>query len=297
MIKCGFVGIVGRPNSGKSTLVNALVNEKVSIVSPKAQTTRNNILGIMNDKAYQIVLIDTPGVTKINNRLDEYMQKNVSGAITDVDVLLITIDSSKDVIDGIEFARKYINHGIHTIILLTKIDLISKEQLFQKLTLFNNIEADAIIPISSVKKLNLDELVKEILKYLPEIEDNKRYFDQDVYTDKSVRFIASEIIREKSLYYLDKEIPHGIAVEITKFVEEDNLITIDANIICEKDSHKAIIIGKGGKMLKKIGHEARVSIQKVVQNKVVLNLWVKVKENWRDRESFLTEIGYNNDDL
>ncbi len=297
MIKCGFVGIVGRPNSGKSTLVNALVNEKVSIVSPKAQTTRNNILGIMNDKAYQIVLIDTPGVTKINNRLDEYMQKNVSGAITDVDVLLITIDSSKDVIDGIEFARKYINHGIHTIILLTKIDLISKEQLFQKLTLFNNIEADAIIPISSVKKLNLDELVKEILKYLPEIEDNKRYFDQDIYTDKSVRFIASEIIREKSLYYLDKEIPHGIAVEITKFVEEDNLITIDANIICEKDSHKAIIIGKGGKMLKKIGHEARVSIQKVVQNKVVLNLWVKVKENWRDRESFLTEIGYNNDDL
>ena len=297
MIKCGFVGIVGRPNSGKSTLVNALVNEKVSIVSPKAQTTRNNILGIMNDKAYQIVLIDTPGVTKINNRLDEYMQKNVSGAITDADVLLITIDSSKDVIDGIEFARKYINHGIHTIILLTKIDLISKEQLFQKLTLFNNIEADAIIPISSVKKLNLDELVKEILKYLPEIEDNKRYFDQDIYTDKSVRFIASEIIREKSLYYLDKEIPHGIAVEITKFVEEDNLITIDANIICEKDSHKAIIIGKGGKMLKKIGHEARVSIQKVVQNKVVLNLWVKVKENWRDRESFLTEIGYNNDDL
>ena len=297
MIKCGFVGIVGRPNSGKSTLVNALVNEKVSIVSPKAQTTRNNILGIMNDKSYQIVLIDTPGVTKINNRLDEYMQKNVSGAITDVDVLLITIDASKDVIDGIEFARKYINHGIHTIILLTKIDLISKEQLFQKLTLFNNIEADAIIPISSVKKLNLDELVKEILKYLPEIEDNKRYFDQDIYTDKSVRFIASEIIREKSLYYLDKEIPHGIAVEITKFVEEDNLITIDANIICEKDSHKAIIIGKGGKMLKKIGHEARVSIQKVVQNKVVLNLWVKVKENWRDRESFLTEIGYNNDDL
>lgn len=297
MIKCGFVGIVGRPNSGKSTLVNALVNEKVSIVSPKAQTTRNNILGIMNDKSYQIVLIDTPGVSKINNRLDEYMQKNVSGAITDVDVLLITIDSSKDVIDGIEFARKYINHGIHTIILLTKIDLISKEQLFQKLTLFNNIEADAIIPISSVKKLNLDELVKEILKYLPEIEDNKRYFDQDIYTDKSVRFIASEIIREKSLYYLDKEIPHGIAVEITKFVEEDNLITIDANIICEKDSHKAIIIGKGGKMLKKIGHEARVSIQKVVQNKVVLNLWVKVKENWRDRESFLTEIGYNNDDL
>ena len=297
MIKCGFVGIVGRPNSGKSTLVNALVNEKVSIVSPKAQTTRNNILGIMNDKAYQIVLIDTPGVTKINNRLDEYMQKNVSGAITDVDVLLITIDSSKDVIDGIEFARKYINHGIHTIILLTKIDLISKEQLFQKLTLFNNIEADAIIPISSVKKLNLDELVKEILKYLPEIEENKRYFDQDIYTDKSVRFIASEIIREKSLYYLDKEIPHGIAVEITKFVEEDNLITIDANIICEKDSHKAIIIGKGGNMLKKIGHEARVSIQKVVQNKVVLNLWVKVKENWRDRESFLTEIGYNNDDL
>lgn len=297
MIKCGFVGIVGRPNSGKSTLVNALVNEKVSIVSPKAQTTRNNILGIMNDKAYQIVLIDTPGVSKINNRLDEYMQKNVSGAITDVDVLLITIDSSKDVNDGVEFAQRYINHGIHTIILLTKIDLISKEQLFKKLTLFNNIEADAIIPISSVKRLNLDELVKEILKYLPEVADNMRYFDQDIYTDKSLRFIASEIIREKSLYYLDKEIPHGIAVEITKFVEEDNLITIDANIICEKDSHKAIIIGKGGKMLKKIGHEARVSIQKVVQNKVVLNLWVKVKENWRDRESFLTEIGYNNDDL
>lgn len=297
MIKCGFVGIVGKPNSGKSTLVNALVNEKVSIVSPKAQTTRNNILGIMNDESYQIVLIDTPGVAKPNNKLDEYMQKNVNGAISDVDVLLITIDSSKDVSDGVMFAQKYINYGIHTIVLLTKIDLISKEQLFQKLSMFNDLQADAIIPISSIKRLNLDELVKEILKYLPEIEKNKRYFGEDEYTDKSLRFLASEVIREKALYFLDKEIPHGIAVEIINFAESDNLTTIDANIICEKESHKSIIIGKGGKMLKKIGHEARVTIQKIVQSKVVLNLWVKVKENWRDRESFLTEIGYNNDDL
>ena len=297
MIKCGFVGIVGKPNSGKSTLVNALVNEKVSIVSPKAQTTRNNILGIMNDESYQIVLIDTPGVTKPNNKLDEYMQKNVNGAISDVDVLLITIDSSKDVSDGVMFAQKYINYGIHTIVLLTKIDLISKEQLFQKLLMFNDLQADAIIPISSIKRLNLDELIKEILKYLPEIEKNKRYFGEDEYTDKSLRFLASEVIREKALYFLDKEIPHGIAVEIINFAESDNLTTIDANIICEKESHKSIIIGKGGKMLKKIGHEARVTIQKIVQSKVVLNLWVKVKENWRDRESFLTEIGYNNDDL
>lgn len=297
MIKCGFVGIVGKPNSGKSTLVNALVNEKVSIVSPKAQTTRNNILGIMNDESYQIVLIDTPGVTKPNNKLDEYMQKNVNGVISDVDVLLITIDSSKDVSDGVMFAQKYINYGIHTIVLLTKIDLISKEQLFQKLSMFNDLQADAIIPISSIKRLNLDELIKEILKYLPEIEKNKRYFGEDEYTDKSLRFLASEVIREKALYFLDKEIPHGIAVEIINFAESDNLTTIDANIICEKESHKSIIIGKGGKMLKKIGHEARVTIQKIVQSKVVLNLWVKVKENWRDRESFLTEIGYNNDDL
>ena len=162
----------------------------------------------------------------------------------------------------------------------------------------NNLEkVSDIVPVSCLKNKNIDTLIQLLKKYVPEVDENQRYFDQDMYTDKSVKFIASEIIREKALYFLDKEIPHGIAVSITKFEEIDKLINIDADIICEKQSHKNIIIGKSGNMLKRIGHEARVSIQKVVQCKVNLNLWVKVKENWRNNSGFLNEIGYNNSDL
>lgn len=298
-IKSGFVAIVGRPNAGKSTLVNALVGQKVSIVSPKAQTTRNNIMGILNDSEYQIVFVDTPGQNATKSHLDDYMQKSIKGAVSGVDVIVVAIDGTKNITDfDKEIIRKYTDLGLPIILALTKIDAMAEDKVFKTLLSLGNIpNISEIVPVSSVKNKNTDELVKVLLKYLPEIDEEEKYFEDDIYTDKSLRFICSEIIREKALYFLDKEIPHGIAVSIVKYEEGESLTTIDAEIICEKDSHKNIVIGKGGSMLKKIGHEARVSFQKVIQQKVNLNLWVRVKENWRDNIGFLNDIGYNNKEI
>lgn len=298
-IKSGFVAIVGRPNAGKSTLVNALVGQKVSIVSPKAQTTRNNIMGILNEDNYQIVFVDTPGQNSAKSHLDDYMQKSIKGAVSGVDVLVVALDGTKDISNtDREIIGKYADLEIPIILVITKIDAIKDEKLFRLLASLNDIQKVAeIVPVSSIKSKNIDELVKVLLNYLPEIEEKDKYFDDDMYTDKSLKFICSEIIREKALYFLDKEIPHGIAVSIIKYEEGDTLTTIDAEIICEKDSHKNIVIGKGGSMLKKIGHEARVSFQKVIQQKVDLRLWVRVKENWRDNLGFLNDIGYNNKEI
>lgn len=298
-IKCGFVAIVGRPNAGKSTLVNALVGQKVSIVSPKAQTTRNNIIGVVNSSDYQIVLVDTPGQNSAKNGLDDYMQKSIKGAVSGVDLVVVAIDGSKASFEQeVRIINKYTEQNIPVIVAVTKIDLLAGEKLFKVLSSFNNLEnVQDIVPISSVKNRNIDELIKVMLKFLPEIDENDRYYGEDEYTDKSLKFICSEIIREKALYFLDKEIPHGIAVSIVSYKEGDGLTNIDAEIICEKDSHKNIIIGKGGSMLKKIGHESRVSFQKVIQQKVDLHLWVRVKENWRDNIGFLNDIGYNNKEI
>lgn len=298
-IKSGFVAIVGRPNAGKSTLVNALVGQKVSIVSPKAQTTRNNIIGIVNSSDYQIVLVDTPGQNSAKNGLDDYMQKSIKGAVSGVDCIVVAVDSSKQSLDAEKnIITKYLELNIPVIVAITKIDLLSQEKIFKILANFGQIKGISdIVPISSVKNRNVDELLKVILNYLPEIDEEDKYFGDDEYTDKSLRFICSEIIREKALYFLDKEIPHGIAVSIVSYKEEDGLTTVDAEIICEKESHKNIVIGKGGSMLKKIGHEARISFQKVIQGKVDLHLWVRVKENWRDNIGFLNDIGYNNKEI
>lgn len=298
-IKSGFVAIVGRPNAGKSTLVNALVGQKVSIVSPKAQTTRNNIIGIVNSSDYQIVLVDTPGQNSAKNGLDDYMQKSIKGAVSGVDCIVVAVDGSKQSLDAEKnIIIKYLELNIPVIVAITKIDLLSQEKIFKILANFGQIKGISdIVPISSVKNRNVDELLKVILNYLPEIDEEDKYFGDDEYTDKSLRFICSEIIREKALYFLDKEIPHGIAVSIVSYKEEDGLTTVDAEIICEKESHKNIVIGKGGSMLKKIGHEARISFQKVIQGKVDLHLWVRVKENWRDNIGFLNDIGYNNKEI
>lgn len=296
--KSGFIAIIGKPNSGKSTLVNALIGEKVSIVSPKAQTTRNNIMGILNDKDYQLVFIDTPGINRANNKLDDYMQKSIKGAVSDVNVIIITIDGSKKITqEDADLIAKYKQLEIPIVVVLTKIDVMEQARIFEDLTKLNEFDVQDIVPVSSIKEKNLDELIKVLLQYLPVIDRKDKFFDEDMYTDKSLRFIASEIIREKSLYHLDAEIPHGIAIEILKFEEYDNIIEIDANIICEKDSHKSIIIGKNGLKLKKIGHDARVSFQKVARKKVNLNLWVKVNKNWRENLGFLTEVGYNKSEL
>lgn len=298
-IKCGFVAIVGRPNAGKSTLVNALVGQKVSIVSPKAQTTRNNIIGVVNSSDYQIVLVDTPGQNSAKNGLDDYMQKSIKGAVSGVDLVVVAIDGSKASFEQEKnIINKYTGQNIPVVVAVTKIDLLAGEKLFKVLSSFNDLDnVQDIVPISSVKNRNIDELIKVMLKFLPEIDEKNRYYGEDEYTDKSLKFICSEIIREKALYFLDKEIPHGIAVSIVSYKEGDGLTSVDAEIICEKDSHKNIIIGKGGSMLKKIGHEARVSFQKVIQQKVDLHLWVRVKENWRDNIGFLNDIGYNNKEI
>ncbi len=298
-IKSGYIAIVGKPNAGKSTLLNAIIKEKVSIVSPKAQTTRNNITGIFNRKDCQLIFVDTPGLNITNSHLDEYMQKSIKGAVVGVDVIIIALDGTKKHNNtDIDIINKYASLNIPIILVVTKIDALDNERIFKILSSLNNLEKVAeIVPVSSTKSRNIDTLIDVLLKYVPEIDESEKYFDEDMYTDKSLKFIASEIIREKALYFLDKEIPHGIAVSVVKYEEDDNIVNIDADIICEKDSHKNIIIGKGGSMLKRIGHEARVSFQKVVQCKVNLNLWVKVKQNWRDNIGFLNEIGYNNSDL
>lgn len=296
--KSGFIAIIGKPNSGKSTLVNALIGEKVSIVSPKAQTTRNNIMGILNNKDYQLVFIDTPGINKANNKLDDYMQKSIKGAVSDVNVIIITIDGSKKFTqEDSLLIEKYKQLDIPIVVVLTKIDLMEQAKIFEDLSKLGKLGIQEIVPVSSIKEKNLDELIKVLLQYIPCIDRKDKYFDEDMYTDKSLRFIASEIIREKSLYHLDAEIPHGIAVEILKFEEYESIIEIDVNLICEKESHKSIIIGKNGLKLKKIGHDARVSFQKVARKKVNLNLWVKVNKNWRENIGFLTEVGYNKSEL
>ena len=293
-MKCGFVALVGKPNAGKSSLINAIIREKVSIVSPKPQTTRNNILGIYNTKNSQIVFIDTPGINKTSSGLDVFMQKSVKGAITDVNVILIVLDISNGVSKSeFDLIAQYEKLSVPVVVVLTKIDLVTDAKVFEILSKFSYFSGE-VVPLSSKKNRNLNSLIEVILKHLP--ETNKPYFDEDIYTDRPVKFIVSEIIREKSLYLLDQEIPHGIAVDIKSFKEDDTIIDIDADIICEKDSHKAIILGKGGEKIKKIGHEARVSIQKVVQKKVNLNIFVKVKPNWKNNLEFLTDLGYNSND-
>ena len=294
MIKCGFVAIIGKANAGKSSLINAVINEKVSIVSPKPQTTRNNILGIYNDNNSQIVFVDTPGINKAGTGLDDFMQKSIKGAVTDVSAVILASDITKPITSQeIEIIENYYNKKIPVILVLTKIDLVGDDKVFNTLATFGTLaEKCEIVPISSLKGRNIKTLIDVVKKFLPETEEENKYFDEDLYTDKPLRFIVAEIIREKALYFLDKEIPHGIAVDVWNYKEEENLVNIEADIICDKSSHKAIILGKGGEMLKRIGHNARVSIQKIIHKKVVLNLFVKVKPNWKNNLEFLNSLGY-----
>ena len=295
-MKSGFVAILGLPNVGKSTLLNSILNEKVSIVSPKAQTTRNKILGILNEDDCQIVFIDTPGIHSSHNKLDEYMNKAILSAKQDVDVLLYVIDGSKKISDNvIETLNKYTKGIDNVILVVNKIDGVSYEKLYPELSKCNGLEnVKDIVPISAIKGKNIDELLKVVKSYLKE---DVRYFDEDIYTDQSVKFLVSEIIREKGLWLLQDELPHGIAIEIARFEEGDNLVEIDADIIIEKQSHKQIIIGKNGSKLKDIGIKSRLDIEKLVGKKVMLKLFVKVKDDWRSKGSTVKSLGYNSQDL
>jgi len=298
MIKCGFVAIIGRPNAGKSSLINAIVNEKVSIVSPKPQTTRNNILGIYNSPDSQIVFVDTPGINQTHNGLDDFMQKSIKGAVSDVNCAILAVDITKGLTDKESILiDNYYKQGVPMVVALTKCDLASEKQIFETLSKFAcYADKCEVVPISSLKHKNINTLIDVVKNNLPEVEESQKYFEDDMYTDKPLNFIVAEIVREKALFLLDKEIPHGIAVLTQSYEEEENIVNIDVDIVCDKDTHKAIILGKGGQKLKQIGHNARVTIQKILQKKVNLNLFVKVKPNWKNNLEFLSTLGYTIND-
>lgn len=294
--RCGFVTIIGRPNVGKSTLLNKLVGQKVSIVSPKPQTTRNAIVGILNGKNYQIVFTDTPGIHKPKNRLDEYMAESISKSIEGVDLILYVLDGTKRFFsEDIDDIVSYSNGSTPVVVLVSKVDDTTFEKLYPELAKLNNLQKiKDIIPFSSFSGKNIDLLKETILKYMPE---SPAMYPQDVVTDSSQRFLCSEIIREKSLWLLQQEIPHGLAVQIESFKEEPNIVKISATIFCEKENHKKIIIGSAGQTLKKIGEESRIDIERILGKKVFLELWVKVKEHWRDSDILTNNLGYNKKEL
>ena len=287
MFKTGYVGIVGKTNAGKSTLVNALVGEKVSIVTPKTQTTRQNITGILTRENYQIVFVDTPGIHKSQNNLDRFMMKNVRSAIGSVDILVYVVDCTKKLDKHeLENITKYaLDESLQTILVVSKIDLISKNALLSFLANFTEIKGlKAILPLSAKKGVNTKELITEILKLLPESEEKNFVYEDDLYTDSSVRFMSAEIVREKALLKLNEELPHGLAIEITRFDETDDFAYIDMDLICEKENHKSIILGKRGEMLKEIGTLARVDIENLLAKKIMLKIFVKVDKNWRQKK-------------
>jgi GTP-binding protein Era len=295
--KSGLVALIGRPNAGKSTLLNALMGEKLVITSPRPQTTRNAIRCIRTDKNSQMVFVDTPGVHRPNNRLDEAMKQAINDTLEDVDVSLYLMDSAlKKITPEDVYIQKIIKKKKTPVILvLNKIDQIPKSALLEKMNWAKEqgIFAD-IMPVSAVKSDGVDALIARIEDLLPE---GPMYFPDDMVIDKSERFIVSEIIREKALRYLRDEVPHGIAVEVTKMHARKGkhgktVVDIEADIECEKKSHKGIIIGKGGAMLKKIGTDARQEIEAFLDKRVNLQLWVKVRPKWRDDDWALKDLGY-----
>jgi GTP-binding protein Era len=287
-----MVTIAGRPNVGKSTLTNALVGEKISIVSNKPQTTRNRIFAVLERGSTQIVLTDTPGFHRARTRLGDYMVKVVEESVADVDVIALVVEPIANVGEQEQLLiEKIKGMKAPAVLVINKIDTVEKQTLLEVIAAYSAVhEFNAIVPVSAKKRQGLDELLDELQKFAVE---GPQLFPDDMITDQPERQICAEMIREKLLLCLDHEIPHGTAVEITKFSQRENgVIDIEATIICEKDSHKGIIIGKKGAMLKKIGELARKDIEHFMGNQVFLQTWVKVKENWRDSQAQLRNFGY-----
>ncbi len=289
-----MVAIVGPPNAGKSTLMNALLGQKISIVTPKPQTTRNRILGVVNGKEYQIVLIDTPGLHKANQPLNREMVRIATESLIDVDAILFLLDVSAPLALKEEKQKELSSYLKETtapaILVLNKIDLIERQKILRLIEKCSSIYPfKAIIPISAKFAEGTNQLVDEILKQLPM---GPRYFPEDIPTDATERFLVGEIIREKVFLLTGQEIPYSTAVIIDSFEEQKKLITIHASIVVERASQKGIVIGKGGHKLKSIGIASRKDVEKMVGQKVLLKLWVKVKKNWSQNESFLKELGF-----
>lgn len=281
MYKFGYVAILGKPNAGKSTLINYLVGMKLAIVSPKPQTTRDNILGIYTSKNSQLVFIDTPGIHKATSHLDKFMMKNVRTAKAGADVVLYLLDSSVEPDpDEIEHIEKMKADGINLVVAGSKLDK-------------KKVDFDCDVHFSALTGENVPLLIEKILKFIPSSKTKNFLYDADEVTDKPVKFIISEYIRESALKQLKKEIPHGIAVVVTKFEETPKIANIEAEIVCEKPNHKGIIIGKGGATLKAIGIESRANAEQLLGKKVMLSLFVKVEEGWKDKPNKLTGLGYN----
>ena len=291
--RSGFVALIGRPNVGKSTLMNRLIGQKIAITSNKPQTTRNRIQTVYTDERGQIIFLDTPGIHKARNKLGEYMAEVTENTLKDVDLILWLVEPS-DYIGAGEQAIIARLRKVDTPVMLVinKIDKVKKEEILRFIDTYRKeLDFAAIVPVSALKGENTDDLTDTIFTYLPE---GPQYYDEDTVTDQPERQIAAEMIREKALRNLEEEIPHGVAVLIDRMKEREGgtLIDLDATIICEKESHKGIIIGKKGLMLKKIGTEARRDIEMRTGTKVNLKLWVKVKENWRDSDVMIRNYGY-----
>ena len=295
MHKAGFVNIVGNPNVGKSTLMNLLVGERISIATFKAQTTRHRIMGILNTDDMQIVFSDTPGVLKPNYKLQESMLNFSESALVDADVLLYVTDTIEQPDKNQEFMEKVRRLDVPVLLLINKIDLSNQEDLVKLVDQWHEMLPKAeIIPVSAKARFNVDAVMKRIRELIP---DSPPYFGKDQLTDKPARFFVTEIIREKILLYYDKEIPYAVEVVVEQFKEEAKSIHINAVIYVERDSQKGIIIGKQGSMLKKIGTNARYEMEKMLDAKVNLKLWVKVKKDWRDSDFLIKNFGYDKKEI
>ena len=294
-MKSGFVSLIGRPNVGKSTLLNSIINEKIAITSNKPQTTRNIIQGIYNEDGYQIVFVDTPGIHKPINKLGKVLNKEAQSLTKDVDVILLVVDAK----DGIGPGDKKIISSLNStdskvILVLNKIDKMSEEEIYGAINSYKDLfDFAEIVPISALQKNNVQTLINVIKKYLT---DDIRYFDEDTITTNPISFIVSEFVREKIFRMTEEEVPHSITCITSKYEEKKNIVNITVDIIVDRDSIKKIVIGKQGSLLKAVGTEARKDIERLIGKQVYLELYVKTIRNWRDKERYLNELGFNEKD-
>ena len=291
-LKSGFVTLIGRPNVGKSTLMNHLIGQKIAITSDKPQTTRNRIQTVYTDERGQIIFLDTPGIHKAKNKLGEYMVSVAEHTLKEVDVILWLVEPTDYIGAGEQHIIEQLKRiKTPVILVINKIDTVRREQLLEYIDIYRKqLDFAEVVPVSALKKDNTDVLIAQIMKYLPY---GPAFYDEDTITDQPTRQIVAELIREKVLRSIDEEIPHGVAVTIESMKYGKKLVEINATIICERDSHKGIIIGKGGQMLKKIGSMARTEIEELLEQHVNLQLWVKVKKDWRDSDFLIKNFGYD----